>query len=215
MSDKKRIIFVSILIISWVGFWRWADSTLPEETKVETAQSKTSLEVCSDLMDKKDSLETPAKDLANQAKDLQRTLLRERLNQIINKDILTNNQDKILSEYMSYDLIKILEEKSDVFGDEMIRQIELKPKVVKIFNELITNGELSPYYFNEVQDMGQSVRAKFQEAEDLMVANPECFKSTLETDKLIDEALKKIDGGKPYNGWIAKHTAEELVDSIL
>lgn len=215
MSNRKKFIIGGIFIISWIGFWRWADTTLPEESIVETAQSKTRLEVCTEFMDEKDSLEEFAKDKANQAKDLQRTLLKERLSQIIGKDVLTNNQDKDLAEYLSYDMRKILEEKSDSLGDVMMRQLELKPRVIKIFNELITKGELKPYYFKEVQVMGQTVVAKFQAAKELMQANPDCFKSSLEVEKLIDEATKKIDGGKPYNGWTAKHTAEDLVNSIL
>ena len=91
----------------------------------------------------------------------------------------------------------------------------MNPQVVKIVNKLIKNDELEPYWFEEVQQMGQGLRAKFQEARDLTKANPECFKSTLEIDKLIDEATSKLEQGEAYNGWIAKKTAEELVDSIL
>jgi polyhydroxyalkanoate synthesis regulator phasin len=215
MSDRNKLVFGAIIIISWIGFWRWADSTLPEETRIEVTQSKNSQEVCSDLINKKNSLEDTASNMAKEANDLQRSLLRGRLTEIINKDILSRNEDKILSEYISYDLKKIVAEKSDAFGDALLRNIELKPQSVKIVNKLIKNGELEPYWFEEVQQMGQDLRAKFQEARDLTEANPDCFKSTLDIDKLIDEATSKLEQGEAYNGWIAKHTAEELVDSIL
>lgn len=215
MSNRKKLIVGGIVIISWIGFWRWADTTLPEETKIEVKQSKTPQMVCSDLIDEKRSLETTASNMANEANELQRTLLRQRFSEIISKDTLSSNEDKILAEYLSYDLKKIVAERTDAFGDALLRNIELKPQVVKTVNKLIKNGELEPYWFEEVQQMGQDLRAKFQEARDLIKSNPECFKSTLEIDKLIDEATSKLEQGEAYNGWIAKKTAEELVDSIL
>ena len=215
MSDRKKFIIGGIFIISWIGFWRWADSALPEETKIEVTQSKTPQMVCSDLIDDKRALETTASNMAKEANELQRTLLRQRFNEIISKDTLSSNEDKILAEYLSYDLKKIVAERTEAFGDALLRNIELKPQVVKTVNKLIKNGELEPYWFEEVQQMGQDLRAKFQEARDLTKANPECFKSTLEIDKLIDEATSKLEQGESYNGWIARKTAEELVDSIL
>ena len=94
MSDRNKLVFGAVIIISWIGFWRWADSTLPEETRIEVTQSKNSQEVCSDLINKKNSLEDTASNMAKEANDLQRSLLRGRLTEIINKDILSRNEDK-------------------------------------------------------------------------------------------------------------------------
>jgi hypothetical protein len=215
MNPRNRVIIGAILIISWVGFWRWADSTLPEETQVEVSQSTESENTCINLIGLHRTLEESASSMAREAKELQRTLLRERLNEIISENILSSNEDKILSEYLSYDLKKIVSERTDAFGDALLRNIELKPQSIKIVNKLIKKGELEPYWFEEVQQMGQDLRAKFQEASDLTKESPDCFKSTLEIDKLIDEATSKLEQGEVYNGWIAKKTAEELVDSIL
>ncbi len=215
MSSRNRVIIGAILIIGWVGFWRWADTTLPEESQVEISQSSENKNSCINLISEKRSLEETASNMAEEAKELQRTLLRERLNEIIGENILSSNEDKILSEYLSYDLKIIVSEKTDAFGDALIRNIELKPQVIKTVSKLIKNGTLEPYWFEEVQQLGQDLRAKFQEARDLTKANPDCFKSTLEIDKLIDEATSKLEQGEAYNGWIAKKSAEELVDSIL
>ena len=215
MRDRNKLIFGAIFIISWIGFWRWADSTLPEESEVEVTQSIEAKDNCFNIIGLKESLEASASKMAKEANELQRTLLRQRFNEIVNEDILPSNEDKILTEYLSYDLKKIDSERTDAFGDALARNIELNPQVVKIVNKLIKNDELEPYWFEEVQQMGQGLRAKFQEARDLTKANPECFKSTLEIDKLIDEATSKLEQGEAYNGWIAKKTAEELVDSIL
>ncbi len=215
MSSRNRVIIGAILIIGWVGFWRWADTTLPEETKVENSQSIENKDSCINLISEKRFLEETASKMAEEAKVLQRTLLRERLNEIISENILSTNEDKILSEYLSYDLKAIVSERTDAFGDALLRNIELKPQVIKTVSKLIKNGRLEPYWFEEVQQLGQDLRAKFQDARDLTKANPECFKSTLEIDKLIDEATSKLEQGETYNGWIAKKSAEELVDSIL
>jgi len=209
------MIIGAIFVISWVGFWRWADTTLPKETQVEISQSIESEDTCINLIGRHRTLEESASSMAREANELQRTLLRERLGEIISENILSSNEDKILSEYLSYDLKKIVLERTDAFGDALARNIELKPQVVKIVNKLIKNGELEPYWFEEVQQMGQDLRAKFKEARDLTKAKPDCFESTLEIDKLIDEATSKLEQGEAYNGWIAKKTAEELVDSIL
>lgn len=215
MNNTKKFFIVFILVISWVGFWRWADSTLPEEAQVEVSQSLESEVTCIALIGSHRTLEESASSMAREANELQRTLLRERLDEIISENILSNNEDKILTEYLSYDLKKIVAERTDAFGDALLGNIELKPQVVKIVNKIIKNGQLEPYWFEEVQKMGQDLRAKFQEARDLTKAYPDCFKSTLEIDKLIDEATSKLEQGEAYNGWIAKKTAEELVDSIL
>ena len=217
MSSRNRVIIGAILIISWVGFWRWADTTLPEETQVKVSQSIESKNTCINLIGLHRTLEESASSMAREANELQRTLLRERLGEIINGNILSSNEDMILSEYLSYDLKKIVSERTDAFGDALLRNIELKPQSIKIVNKLIKKGELEPYWFEEVQQMGQDLRAKFQEARDLTKESPDCFKSTLELeiDKLIDEATSKLEQGETYNGWIAKKTAEELVDSIL
>jgi hypothetical protein len=215
MSSRTRVIIGAIFIISWIGFWRWADSTLPEETQVEVSQGIDSKDTCINLIGQHRTLEDSASSMAAEANRLQRTLLRERLDEIISENILSGNEDKILSEYLSYDLKKIVSERADAFGDALARNIELNPQVVKIVNKLIKNGELEPYWFEEVQQMGQDLRAKFQEARDLTKARPDCFESTLDIDKLIDEATSKLEQGEAYNGWIAKKTADELVDSIL
>jgi hypothetical protein len=215
VSNRTKFVFGAIFIFSWIGFWRWADSTLPEEARIEVAQSKTPQEVCSDLIFEKNSLEDAASNMGNKANELQRTLLRQRLDEIISKEVLSSNEDMILADYLSYDLKKIVAQRSEAFGEAMLRNIELKPQAVKIVNKLIKAGELEPYLFSEVQQMGQDLRAKFQEARDLTEANPDCFKSTLEIDKLIDEATKELDKSNTYNGWIAKKTAEDLIDSIL
>ena len=215
MSDRNKLIFGAIFIISWIGFWRWADSTLPEESEVEVTQSIEAKDNCFNIIGLKESLEASASKMAKEANELQRTLLRQRFNEIANEDILPSNEDKILTEYLSYDLKKIASERTDAFGDALARNVELNPQVVKIVNKLIKNGQLEPYWFKEVQQMGQDLRAKFQEARDLTKVNPECFKSTLEIDKLIDEATKKLEQSEPENGWISRKTANELVDSIL
>ncbi len=215
MSERNKLIFGAIFVISWIGFWRWADSTLPEESKVEVAQNVEVKDSCFNLAGRKESLEESASKMAGEANKLQKSLLRERLTQIVREDILSGSDDKILSEYLSYDLMKIATEKSDAFGDAMVRNIEIRPQVVKIVNKLIKSGAIEPYWFGEVQQMGQDLRAKFQEARDLTKANPECFKSTLEIDKLIDEAAEKLGLDESDNGWIKKKTADELVDSIL
>ena len=108
MSSRNRVIIGAILIIGWVGFWRWADSTLPEETQVEVSQSIESKDACINLIGLHRTLEESASSMAREAKELQRTLLRERLNEIISENILSSNEDKILSEYLSYDLKKIV-----------------------------------------------------------------------------------------------------------
>jgi hypothetical protein len=215
MNDNKKFVFVFILIISWVGFWRWADSTLPEEVQVEVSKNTESKDNCINLISQHRTLEKSASSMATEANKLQRTLLRERLGEIISENILSSNEDKILSEYLSFDLKKIVSEKTDAFGDALERNVKLYPQVVKIVNKLIKNGQLEPYWFEEVQQMGQDLRAKFQEARDLTKASPDCFKSTLEIDKLIDEATSKLEQGDAYNGWITKKTAEELVESTL
>lgn len=215
MKDRDKFLIGAILIVSWIGFWRWADSTLPEDSKVEVAQSASPQDTCLNLISDKRKLEDSASSMARDAKELQRTLLRARLAEIINDEILPPKDDKTLTEYLSYDIKKIVAERSDTFVEEMTRNIDLRPEAIRIVNKLIKSGHLEPYLFSEVQQMGQDLRAKYQEARDLTKANPDCFKSTLEIDKLIDEATKKLEQGETYNGWIAKKTPEELIDSIL
>ena len=215
MKDRDKFLVGAILIISWIGFWRWADSTLPADSKVEVAQSASSQDTCLNLISDKRKLEESASTMARDANELQRNLLRARLTEIVNDEILPVKDDRTLTEYLSYDIKKIVAERSDTFVEEMTRNIDMRPEAIRIVNKLIKSGHLEPYLFSEVQQMGQDLRAKYQEARDLTKANPECFKSTLEIDKLIDEATSKLEQGAVYNGWIAKKTAEELVDSIL
>lgn len=215
MKDRDKFLIGAILIVSWIGFWRWADSTLPEESKVEVAQSASPQDTCLNLISDKRKLEQSASSMARDANELQRNLLRARFTEIVNDEILPPKDDKTLTEYLSYDIKKIVAERSDTFVEEMTRNIDLRPEAIRIVNKLIKSGHLEPYLFSEVQQMGQDLRAKYQEARDLTKANPECFKSTLEIDKLIDEATSKLEQGTVYNGWIAKKTAEDLLDSIL
>ena len=215
MKDRDKFLVGAILIISWIGFWRWADSTLPADSKVEVAQSASPQDTCLNLISDKRKLEESASTMARDANELQRNLLRARLTEIVNDEILPVKDDRTLTEYLSYDIKKIVAERSDTFVEEMTRNIDTRPEAIRIVNKLIKSGHLEPYLFSEVQQMGQDLRAKYQEARDLTKANPECFKSTLEIDKLIDEATSKLEQGAVYNGWIAKKTAEELVDSIL
>lgn len=215
MKDRDKFLIGAILIIGWIGFWRWADSTLPEDSKVEVAQSASPQDICLNLISDKQKLEESASSMARDANELQRTLLRARLAEIINGDVLSVRDDRTLTEYLSYDIKKIVAERSDTFVQEMVKNIDLRPEAIKIVNKLVNSGHLEPYLFREVQQMGQDLRAKYQEAKDLTKANPDCFKSTLEIDKLIDEATKKLGQGETYNGWIAKKTPEELIDSIL
>jgi hypothetical protein len=215
VKDRDKFLIGAILIIGWIGFWRWADSTLPEDSKVEVAQSASPQDICLNLISDKQKLEESASSMARDANELQRTLLRARLAEIINGDVLSVRDDRTLTEYLSYDIKKIVAERSDTFVQEMVKNIDLRPEAIKIVNKLVNSGHLEPYLFREVQQMGQDLRAKYQEAKDLTKANPDCFKSTLEIDKLIDEATKKLGQGETYNGWIAKKTPEELIDSIL
>ena len=215
MKDRDKLLVGAIFIIIWIGFWRWADSTLPEDSKVEIEQSATPRDTCFNIISLKEKLEDSASRMAREANELQRTLLRERLAEIVNDEVLPIKDDRALSEYLSFDLKKNILEKSDSFAEEFTRNLDLRPEVIRIVSKLIKNGYLEPYWFSEVQQMGQDLRAKYQEAKDLTKANPDCFKSTLEIDKLIDEATKKLEQGETYNGWIAKKTPEELIDSIL
>ena len=215
MSDRNKLIFGAIFIISWIGFWRWADSTLPEESEVEVTQSIEAEDNCFNVIGLKESLEASASNMAREANELQRTLLRERLDEIINDNVLSSNEDKILAEYLSFDFKQIIAEKTDTFGDAMLRNLDLKPQAVRIVNKLIKTDEIEPYLFEEVQQISQNLRAKFREARELTKVHPGCFKSTLEIDKLIDEATKKLEQSEPENGWISRKTATELIDSIL
>ena len=193
MSPQKKIIIGVLIVFSWVGFWNWAGRTLPEKSPIENTQDLESKNYCLNLMDEKNSLEESASRMADDAYALQRSMLRERLNSIVAEDHLTRNEDNLLSEYLSYDLKKIVSEKSDAFGDAMQRNIELKPQIVKIVNKLIKSSVIEPYWFDEVQQMGQDLRSKFQQAKYLIKENPNCFASTSEIEKYIDETLNKID----------------------
>jgi len=215
LKDRDKLLVGAIFIIIWIGFWRWADSTLPEDSKVEIAQSATPRDTCFNIIGEKEKLEDSASRIARAANELQRTLLRARLAEIVNDEVLPIKDDRALSEYLSFDLKKNILEKSDSFAEEFTRNLDLRPEVIRIVSKLIKNGYLEPYWFSEVQQMGQELRAKFQEARDLTKAHPDCFKSTLEIDKLIDEAAKKLELVETYNGWVAKKTPEELIDSIL
>jgi polyhydroxyalkanoate synthesis regulator phasin len=140
--------------------------------------------------------------------------MRDRLKNIANERILSDEKSEILIEYLSYNMMKLIKEKSDVFGDSSKRNIELRPAVVEIVDRLIEQGELQPTYFEEVQRMGESLRKKYADAREIVSNNKNCFKFESEINEMIDEATEKIDNGTEYNGWIADHTAEELVDSM-
>jgi len=215
VSDRNKAVIGLMLVVAWIGFWRWADTTLPEENKVEVVQTKSPELVCLDLKNEKLDLEAGAKQKADEAHSLQKTLLKERLEQIIDEKILSTKESAVLKEYLSYDLMKIVSEEPKAVADALLRQIDLKPQVVKIFEKLLLLGKLQPFLFKEVQEMGQDLRAKYQEAESIALTNPDCFPSNPELDKLIEEYTKDLSKGDSYNGWTAKQSATELVNTLL
>ena len=133
MSSRNKAIIGLVLVVGWIGFWRWADTTLPEENRVEVAQTKSPELVCLDLKNEKLALETSAKQEANEAHALQKTLLKKRLKQIIEEKDLSTKESAVLKEYLSYDVTKIVSEEPQAIGNALLRQIDLKPEVVKIF----------------------------------------------------------------------------------
>jgi hypothetical protein len=215
VKDRDKLLIGAIFIIIWIGFWRWADSTLPEDSKVEIEQSATPRDTCFNIISLKEKLEDSASRMAREANELQRTLLRARLTEIVNDEVLPVKDDRALSEYLSFDFRKLIKEKSDSLAKDLERNVELHPEAIRIVTKLIKSGHLEPYLFSEVQQMGQELRAKSQEARDLTKTHPHCFKSTSRIDKLIDEATKELEQLERYNGWIAKQTPEELINSIL
>lgn len=215
MSSRNKAIIGLVLVVAWIGFWRWADTTLPEENKVEVAQTKSPELVCLDLKNEKLALENSAKQEASEAHALQKTLLKERLEQIIDEKVLSPKESAVLKEYLSYDVMKIVSEEPKALANALLRQIDLKPEVVKIFKKLLLLGKLQPFLFKEVQEMGQDLRAKYQEANSIALTNPDCFPSNPEIDELIEKYTKDLSKSDSYNGWIAKQSAIELVDSLL
>jgi hypothetical protein len=215
MSNRNKAIIALVLIVGWIGFWKWADTTLPDKTEVEVMQTRSPELVCFDLKNKKVALETRAKELADEADSLQKVLLKEKLQEILSQKVLSNKDSEILKEYLSYDLMKIVSEKSDNLGDVLLRQIDLKPEVVRIFNKLLSMGKLQPYLFEEVQTLGQELRTKYQEANSMAQQNPECFKANSEIEKQMEELIKDLKTDDSNNGWIAKQSAMELVNSLL
>ena len=214
LSTRTKVLTGVVVIAIWVSFINWADTTLPVNEPTASNQKSQSIDACETLRSEKDLLEDDATALARQALDLQSIMLRARLNEIATNQKLSRGKSEVLIEYLSYDMMKLIEEKSDVFGESFKRHMELKPLVIKIVDELIVRKILQPQYFEEVQTMGDDLRRKFADARTIVASNKDCFKFTADVDEMIDEATQKINDGKTYNGWTAAHTAEELVDSM-
>ena len=215
ISDRKKFILSFIFIVGWVGLWTWAGNSLPENIENTKSQNSETLNTCSKLTNDQEALRASISRLADEAKVLQRTLLKQRLKQIADEGSLTNNENKILSEYLAFDLRSLIDEKSNSLGEALRRNLELRPQVVKIINKLIQTGELKPYLFEDVQKLGQEIRATYQQSDELVKAHPDCFKLELDAQKIIDDAAQKF-GNQLSDGnvWIAKKTADELVDSL-
>jgi hypothetical protein len=214
MKTQTKVLIGVIVIAIWVSFINWADTTLPAKEPTASNQKSQSIDVCKTLRSEKDLLENDATALARQALDLQSRMLRARLNEIVISQKLSKSKSDILIEYLSYDMMKLIEEKSDVFGDSFKRHVDLRPSVIKIVDELLERNILQPQYFEEVQLMGNDLRQKYAVARNIVASNKDCFKFTAEVDEMIDEITEKVNNGKTYNGWTAAHTAEELVDSM-
>lgn len=202
------------MVAVWVSFINWADTTLPASDSVTSNQSSQPEDICKTVRLEKDKLESDAKALANQALDLQSKMMRALLNEVAVSQNLSQANSGILIEYLSFDMMKLIEEKSDVFGESFKRHMELRPLVIKIVDRLLKKGLIQPKYFEEVQTMGGELRVMFADARNIVSSNKDCFKFTSEVDEMIDEASEKINNGATYNGWTAVQTAEELVDSI-
>ncbi len=210
------MILSFIFIVSWVGLWRWAGSSLPENIENTNSQNSETLNTCSKLTKDQEALRASISQLADEAHVLQRTLLKERLKQIADEGSLTNKENKILSEYLAFDWKSSIDENPNSSGKALLRNLELQPQVVKIVNKLIQNGELKPYLFEDVQKLGKEIRATSKQIDDLYKTHPDCFKLELDAQKIIDDAYQKF--GNPFpdgNVWIAKKTADELVDSLM
>ena len=199
MSSRIKVIVGVVIIIFSISIAVRSSSLPVKETKFEETQIEKPGELCIDLKNQEESLEKVSLDMASQANDRQRELLRARLNQIIDGNTLTRDEDRILTDYLGYDLKDLVANTSEELGVAILRQIELKPAVTKIVNRLISNGELEPYFFNEVQILGQNGSSKYQEMLELVMANSDCFQFKAEAYKFLDESIKKV--GKPGNGW--------------
>jgi hypothetical protein len=202
------------VLISWIALVNWFDSELPAGNSVAAKETIEPGVLCQTLRDEKEQLEDEAMAMGRQAYSLQSDMMRMRLQELASSGMVNKKNSEILLEYLSYDVKKLIDEKSEVFGEKFSRHIELRPAVVKIVGKLIEQGHLEPYYFTEVQEISEKLRANFAEARVIMKSNQECFKSSLELEQMIDEATEEINGGQIYNGWTAERTAEELVDSI-
>jgi hypothetical protein len=217
LTNKNKAILLIVIIVGLIGFQNNSETKSSTDSSSFVPQNSTISDQnkCAVLIAERNALEETAKRMATDAMELQRGLLRSRLDEIVNSHILNRKDTEVLREYISYDLKKIVSEKSDAFGEAFKRNMELRPGTVTIINKLIKLGELEPYWFSEVQQMGQTLRSKFQDSQNIMRANSDCFEFSSEIDKLINEATKNINNGEEYNGWIAIKTADELVDSIL
>ena len=214
LNTRTKVLTGVIVIAIWVSFINWADSNLPASDSVASNQSSQPEDVCQTLRLEKDKLESDAKALASKAIDLQSKMMRARLNEVAVSQNLSKVNSGILIEYLSYDMMKLIEEKSDVFGESFKRHMELRPLVIKMVDQLLKKDLIQPQYFEEVQIMGGELRVMFADAREIVSSNKDCFKFTAEVDEMIDEATKKINDGAAYNGWTAAHSAEELVDSM-
>ena len=214
LKTRTKVIVGIIAVGIWISFINWADSTLPETDSVARIQTSEPANLCASLRIEKDKLESEGKELANEAFNLQSEMMRARLSEIASNQTLTKSKSDILNEYLSYDMTKLIEEKSDVFGESFKRHMELRPMVIKIVDQLIKQNVLQPRYFPEIQTLGDELRVKFADARIIVSSNKDCFKFTAEVDEMIDDATQKINNGVTYNGWTAVHSAEELVDSM-
>jgi hypothetical protein len=214
MKSKSKFIILVSLIVVWISFIRWADSSLPPESSDKEIQISKPVQPCQELKIEKDTLENEASSLAKQAMEIQSTLMRDRLKEIADSRILSQANSDLLIEYVNYDIKKLIENREDIFGPAFERNIQIRPTIVKLVERLIKQGDLQPYYFVEVQDMGRELRSKFENAREIVDQNKQCFKFESEINQMIEETNQELSIDKNYNGWIASHTAEELVESI-
>ena len=214
MKSQTKFVILIALVVVWISFIKWADTSLPSESSAQNTESTQPIGICQKLRIDKETLENEASTLAKEAFDLQSDLMRGRLSEIVESRILSKSNSDLLVEYLSFDIKKLIEEKSDVFGENFKRNMEIRPTVIKIVERLILQGQLQPYYFEEVQKMGESLRGKFAIARNIVDSNPECFKLESEMNQMIEKANKELKLDQNYNGWTTEHSAEELVEAI-
>ena len=214
MKSQTKFVILIALVVVWISFIKWADTFLPSESSAQNTEITQPIGICQKLRIDKETLDNEASTLAKEAFDLQSDLMRGRLSEIVESRILSKSNSDLLVEYLSFDIKKLIEEKSDVFGENFKRNMEIRPTVIKIVERLILQGELQPYYFDEVKKMGESLREKFAAARNIVDTNPECFKIESKMNEMIEKTNRELNLDENYNGWIAEHSAEELVEAI-